>query len=81
MVEVAVGLISKSNLRRWTPSAIRCYEIGCMCSKCDLPKEFKPRCRMKASVLELVKKLGVPVKKVLQKERVNSDDKIERKFE
>lgn len=48
----------------WTPTAIDCYHLGCICSKCYLYKiYFAPqgtKCRMKDSVIELVRKLGIP---------------------
>lgn len=52
--------ISKS----WTPTAVDCYNIGCQCSKCNLHKlYFKDRigkCKMKETVIELVRKIGAP---------------------
>ena len=52
--------ISKS----WTPTAIDCYFLGCSCSKCSLYKIYfinnGIRCRMKDTVIELVRRLGVP---------------------
>lgn len=50
-------------VRRWTPSAIECYKIGCQCSKCNLLDNLeltKAQCRMKIAVFELVRKLGAP---------------------
>ena len=52
--------ISKS----WTQSAIDCYLLGCVCSKCNLYKlYFKKssyKCQMKNTVIELVRKTGKP---------------------
>ena len=49
------------NPQRWTYTAIRCYKIGCMCSRCDaVPDDIKAKCRMKFSVIKLVEKLGIP---------------------
>lgn len=49
-------------LYRWTPATIECYERGCNCEGCKckniLTKPYK--CQAKASVLELVRKLGRP---------------------
>ncbi|MBQ7127220.1 hypothetical protein IJO12_09045 [bacterium] len=49
---------------KWTETAIDCYLIGCVCNKCFLYKiYFEPygsKCRMKDSVIELVRKNGVP---------------------
>lgn len=50
-------------LRCWTKSAIECYLNGLVCSKCTLPNDIKPRCKMKPCVLELVKKFGKPREK------------------
>ena len=48
----------------WTRTAIECYGIGCDCSKCRLTDGLetvnKNNCCMKAAVLKLVKKYGVP---------------------
>jgi len=48
----------------WTPTAIECYKIGCMCSKCNLYKMYfskrNYKCRMKDTVIELVKQVGLP---------------------
>ena len=45
----------------WTKSAIDCYDIGCRCSKCNnVPEYFKSQCRMKYTVLQLVRLYGEP---------------------
>lgn len=65
------NMVSKSNVSKsetcnkiWTKSAEDCYAIGCMCSKCSLFKFFfskrKYKCKMKDTVLELVRLIGVP---------------------
>lgn len=50
--------------KNWTPTAIDCYKLGCVCSKCNLYKIYfqnnNIRCRMKDTVIELVRRLGVP---------------------
>ena len=49
--------------RSWSKSAILCYNIGCRCSKCTIvPEKFKDICKMKQSVLELVRVYGRPQK-------------------
>lgn len=57
---------SETTSQNWTQSAIDCFEIGCVCSKCNLYKTFFQnsifRCRMKESVIELVRKFGRPPK-------------------
>ena len=51
----------------WTPTAIDCYELGCKCTKCNLYKiYFKNnlfKCKMKETVIELVRKIGTPKEK------------------
>lgn len=51
-------------LKKWTPTAIDCYNIGCQCSKCGLYhlifKNSTSKCMMKYTVWELVKNLGSP---------------------
>ena len=52
-----------SSVRRWTTTAIECFKRGCNCEGCFyklLLGTGKDRCQMKASVLELVRKLGKP---------------------
>ena len=49
-----------NKLNRWTQSAIECYLIGCTCSKCYLYPILKDRCRMKKTVIELVRQFGKP---------------------
>lgn len=52
-----------TNFKRWTPAAIDCYTRGCKCKGCFYEDYFtKSKCQMKYTVLELVKKLGVPKK-------------------
>ena len=45
---------------RWTQSAIDCYERCCICNGCPMYELIGKQCRMKTSVLELVRKFGVP---------------------
>lgn len=55
---------SETVSRNWTPSAIDCYKLGCVCSRCNLNKLYFAdsifRCRMKETVIELVRKIGAP---------------------
>lgn len=55
---------SETLSNKWTDSAIDCYLIGCMCSKCYLYKVFFSKstsiCRMKETVIELVRQIGIP---------------------
>ncbi len=50
--------------KNWTQTAIECYRIGCMCSKCGLYKIYfensEAECKMKATVIELVRRHGAP---------------------
>lgn len=50
------------DVRRWTVSAIACWKRGGVCSGCIYENFFASmrKCRMKFSVIELVKKLGPP---------------------
>lgn len=45
---------------RWTNAAIYCYERGCRCANCIYYEIIGKRCQMKKTVIELVKKLGIP---------------------
>lgn len=52
-----------ASVRRWTKAAVDCYERGCVCTGCYYSEFFSgspQRCQMKATVLELVRVLGVP---------------------
>ena len=55
--------INKKCYENWTNSAFECYEIGCNCSKCNLPDNLETingfNCSMKYVVRELVRKYGV----------------------
>ncbi len=55
---------SETTSKTWTPTAIDCYKLGCMCSRCNLYKIYfskgNVRCRMKETVIELVRKFGAP---------------------
>ena len=45
----------------WTKSSVECYRSGCRCSTCTIvPEFFKPMCKMKQSVMDLVKNYGSP---------------------
>lgn len=55
---------SETVSKSWTPTAIECYNIGCCCSRCNLYKIYfadkRYKCKMKETVIELVRKLGLP---------------------
>lgn len=55
---------SETTSKTWTLSALECYQIGCKCSICNLYKLFfskrGTKCKMKETVIELVRKCGVP---------------------
>lgn len=61
IIQNALGVVRIGELK-WSKTAIECYEIGCQCKKCDLPKKIESefKCGMKTVVLELVKKFGAP---------------------
>ena len=57
---------SETVSKSWTPTAIDCYLLGCCCTKCNLYKIYfsnkDGKCRMKETVIELVRRLGAPSK-------------------
>ena len=55
--------------RKWTRQAVFCYCIGAECNKCDIPEDFKPKCCMKATLLELNEIIGKPPKKMIEELR------------
>lgn len=59
-----------SSPRRWTQAAKDCYERGCVCEGCFFNDFFSGyKCRMKASVIELVRLFGAPPKRVINYEK------------
>lgn len=47
--------------KSWTEGSIFCYKRGCNCQGCYVKDLMESqRCRMKAAVIELVKKFGKP---------------------
>lgn len=50
--------IINGNLKRWTIGAKECYQCGCNCKGCYY--SFLDSCRMKCTVLGLVRVLGIP---------------------
>ena len=55
---------SETVSKKWTPSAIDCYMLGCVCKKCNLYKIYflnnPVKCKMKETVIELVRRFGIP---------------------
>ena len=51
---------NKPKVHRWTKSAIDCYNSGCRCSECEYSKILASPCKMKKTVLELVRIFGKP---------------------
>ena len=58
---------SETIAKNWTPSAVDCYLLGCSCSICNLNKMYFReagkngfKCRMKETVIELVRRFGAP---------------------
>ena len=58
--------INNPHLRRWTPIAIFCFERNMICPGCIYHNMFidHSHCKMKFTVLDLVKFLGLPKKRV-----------------
>lgn len=44
----------------WTEQAIYCYKRGCICDGCFIKETIETPCRMKRSVLEIVRLHGKP---------------------
>lgn len=63
-------MTGKNKVYRWTQDAVECYKRGCNCNGCFFENYFtnsdyrypkyKQKCRMKYSVLELVRIIGIP---------------------
>lgn len=54
--------------RRWTPQAIECYYLGGICEKCSLLEDVKPKCHMKATILQLVEQ-EIPIPEEMRRIR------------
>ena len=63
---------NKPKVHRWTKSAIDCYNSGCRCSECEYSKILASPCKMKKTVLELVRIFGKP-------ENINARQKTSQK--
>ena len=68
---------SETICKNWTPTAEECYYLGCNCNKCSIHKFYfsdsNYKCRMKETVIELVRKFGKPD---VNKEKYNEKTKI-----
>lgn len=54
------------SLERWSTDAVNCYKRGCICEGCPIKEivtSLNNKCQMKASVLKLVKRYGIPTKR------------------
>lgn len=60
---------------KWTDAAIHCYERGCICRGCLFNKMIGKSCRMKESVLGLVKKFGKP-KGIITKNIIEESEEL-----
>ena len=63
--------IINGNLKRWTIGAKECYQRGCNCKGCYY--SFLDCCRMKYTVLGLVRVLGIPKELEKKKEEIIKD--------
>lgn len=52
-------MFQNNHVKQWTKAAIDCYNRGCVCRGCPMSK-LETGCRMKGSVIELVRKFGTP---------------------
>lgn len=48
---------------KWTESAIECYKRGCSCEDCPVKETMETPCRMKHTVMIIVKNIGAPLEK------------------
>jgi len=48
------------NYKRWTRTAIFCYERGGNCRGCPIKNIMETECKMKYSVIQLVRNIGKP---------------------
>lgn len=65
-IDFDIKVPAYNNLIQWTESALECYERGCNCQNCDIPKP-SDKCCMKTFVLLLVKTLGNPQQALTEK--------------
>ncbi|MDO5306858.1 MAG: hypothetical protein Q4E83_03775 [bacterium] len=51
-------------MQRWSIAAIYCYQRGCKRKNCYYSEQLETHCRMKQTVIELVKLYGIPKEKL-----------------
>lgn len=44
----------------WTKTAVYCYKRGGNCRGCPIKEDFEQECKMKYSVISLVREIGTP---------------------
>jgi hypothetical protein len=49
-----------SFFKRWTKGSIDCYDRHCICDGCFYNEFFNGKCKMKKTVIEMVRVLGKP---------------------
>lgn len=64
-------------VRRWSKSAIDCYQRNCVCKGCFYYETYFRtnglKCNMKASVLELIRIFGIPTEQDYLEEEEEND--------
>lgn len=52
---------SKVYISKWTKDTIYCYQRGCVCKGCEIGAMIESQmCDLKHTVIELVKRFGIP---------------------
>ena len=57
-----MNLYHSIKFQRWTQGSIECYKRGCQCTDCPTFNILGDKCKMKESVLTLVRLYGRPKK-------------------
>lgn len=51
---------------KWTRQATLCYCLGSSCSRCDIPRDMIPRCKMRDTIIEIVTVCGKPPEEFIE---------------
>lgn len=61
---VLEDFILREEFLHWTPSAVDCYERKCRCNGCILAEILETPCKMKYTVIQIIKVKGLPPKEL-----------------
>ena len=57
---IEIGRETVADVRRWTKEAFYCWQRNCICDGCYNKKILETECRMRKTVIALVRVFGLP---------------------